>query len=164
MPEQHVAAFTFRRHFRGLHLAIAQADVWPIPISLRCQSTCCNHEAVCGALLPVKIYLQYFGDCQPISATIWNPGDKLSLVVAHCHNRHHTFTWENTQLKPRHPAGPARKLLKHGFQTHSRLTIMSTCMLSIEDYAIAHSPHPRVQRANPIHKPIPDMAHVTLNR
>ena len=44
-PEQCVTAFTFRRYDRGLRLAIPQADVWPIPISLRCQSTCCNHEA-----------------------------------------------------------------------------------------------------------------------
>ena len=30
---------------RGLHLTIPQADAWPIPISLRCSSTCCNHES-----------------------------------------------------------------------------------------------------------------------
>ena len=44
-PELHVAASTFRWYSRGLHLAIPQADAWPIPISLRCRSTCCNHEA-----------------------------------------------------------------------------------------------------------------------
>ena len=44
-PEQRVAASTFRWYSRGLRLAISQADDWPIPISLRCRSTCCNHEA-----------------------------------------------------------------------------------------------------------------------
>jgi len=43
-PDQRVAASTFRRNSRSLRLAIHQADAWPIPISLRCWSTCCNHE------------------------------------------------------------------------------------------------------------------------
>ena len=34
--EQRVAATTFRRYSRGLHVAIPQVDAWPIPISLRC--------------------------------------------------------------------------------------------------------------------------------
>ena len=44
-PEQRVAASTFCRYSRCLHLAISLADAWPIPISLKCQSTCCNHKA-----------------------------------------------------------------------------------------------------------------------
>ena len=33
------------QYSRSLRLAIAPADAWPIPISFRCGSTCCNHEA-----------------------------------------------------------------------------------------------------------------------
>ena len=44
-PEQRVTASTFHWHSRGLRLAIAQADAWPISITLRCSSTCCNHKA-----------------------------------------------------------------------------------------------------------------------
>ena len=46
-PEQHVSASIFRRYSRGLHLAIPQTDAWPIPISLRYRSSCCNHGAHC---------------------------------------------------------------------------------------------------------------------
>ena len=45
---EHAGAACRCIHFpysRGLRLDIPQADSWPITISLRCRSTCCNHEA-----------------------------------------------------------------------------------------------------------------------
>ena len=51
----------------SLRLAIPQADAWPIPISLRCRSTCCNHEARCQ-----PIGLLYSRDS--LTERIWSAG------------------------------------------------------------------------------------------
>ena len=44
MPEQRVTVSTLCQYSKGLFLTIHQADAGPIPISLRCSSTCCSHE------------------------------------------------------------------------------------------------------------------------
>ena len=36
VPEQHLTVSTFLRNSRSLRMAILQADVWPIPILMRC--------------------------------------------------------------------------------------------------------------------------------
>ena len=38
-------------------------------------------------------------------------GDELSLVVAHYHNLHHTFAWENTAVKASAPGRASREIL-----------------------------------------------------